>query len=244
MSKVIQETYKIRLDEVDARHRLTPTALLGYLQEIAWEASVRFGVSIPTLMEHGLTWVLNRLRLEMDVYPQYGETFRIETWASATEKYFFYRDFRIFNQAGVLIGRATSTWLIVELAQKKMITLPAFVIEGLLTDHAEAMPPAKEKIPNLREIIQTYILTVRWNDLDINAHTNNKHYFRWALDALPAEVLREKTLKTLDVHFRNESLLTDSLTIQVSESAPNHYLHQILKAGDKKEVIRGVSVWE
>jgi acyl-ACP thioesterase len=235
--------YQVRLDEVDSQHRLTVAAMVGYLQEIAWQASVEGNVPIPTLLAQGFTWVLSRFQLEILVYPNYADALQIETYAPLAEKFYLQRDFKVYKN-GQLMALASSNWVIVDLDKKKLTAVPDFVKTALHNPEKEPYLMNKNKIADLQIADYQYNTTVRWHDLDINQHTNNKHYFRWALDALPPEIWKNQRLKKLDMQFRTESFWQDDLQIKAQKLANNTFLHQISKQNPPKEIIRGLSEWE
>lgn len=237
-----QQTFQVRLDEVDSRHQLTVNALIGFLQEIAWQASVEGRVPIPTLLNQGLTWVLSRFQLEVEEYPHYEEKVFIETYAPFADKFSMQRDFKIYSNEK-LIAQAVSTWLVVEVEKKKLMPVPDFVLKALLNPQKTKLEMNRNKIPELQKADYQYDIQVRWHDLDINKHTNNKHYFRWALDALPADWLTQKQLRSLDFNFRAESILDEHLKVKAEQKSEAEILHQIIQLATGKEVIRGSSLW-
>jgi medium-chain acyl-[acyl-carrier-protein] hydrolase len=235
--------YQVRLDEVDSQHRLTVAAMVGYLQEIAWQASVEGQVPIPTLIQQGFTWVLSRFQLEILNYPIYADELQIETYAPLAEKFYLQRDFKVYKN-GQLMALAASNWVVVDLDKKKLSAVPDFVKMALHNPEKAAYLMNKNKIPDLQTADYQYNTTVKWHDLDINRHTNNKHYFRWVLDALPLEIWENQQLKKLDMQFRAESFWQDELQIKAQKLADKAFLHQIIDQNSAKEIIRGMSEWE
>lgn len=240
MSKIIKLTYKIRIDEVDNSHFLTVPNLAKYLQEVAWEASVLRKNSVNDLRENGLTWVLSRLQLQMFQYPKYADEITFETWGAGADKYFIYRNFRIFDSNNTLIGKATSSWIIVDIKQGKMMQMPQEIVDSFVVDNGEMMQMNKSKIPDITEVTNEYRLKVRWNDLDINQHTNNTHYYRWAIDGLPINTLTQKQLKYLDIQFKTESKMNDNLLVKLGQKE-NKFIHQIINQNTQKECVKMIT---
>ena len=92
--------FTVRSSEIDYRGQATMPALVSYMQEAAWENTRDLGISMYDLLERGLTWVLQRLRVEMFRYPKHGESITVKTWASGRERVFLHRDFRIYTLNG------------------------------------------------------------------------------------------------------------------------------------------------
>jgi medium-chain acyl-[acyl-carrier-protein] hydrolase len=242
MNKTITEgSYKVRLDEVNNQHQLTAAAAIGYLQEAAWKASVEWGVSINDLMKEGFTWILSRLAISVHELPSYLDEITFETWISRYEKIFSHRDMRFRKNENTLF-EAASQWLVMDINSKKLTRLPENLIKEFLNTERTAFDFFKNKIPDATHFEHQYKMKVRWHDLDINQHTNNKHYFRWALDALPAEILNEKKLVNLDFQFKGETLLDDELVVLATPTEQG-FLHKIVNA-ENKEIIKGISFWK
>ena len=77
--------FTVRSNELDYRGRVTMPTLVSYMQEAAWENTRDLGISMYDLLERGLTWVLQRMRVEMLRYPEHGESITVETWASGRQ---------------------------------------------------------------------------------------------------------------------------------------------------------------
>lgn len=246
MTKITTRHYLIRLDEADHQHRLTLAALAGILQETAWDASVEIGLDIPTLLKEGLTWVLSRMRIEMKNYPKYAQTITLETYAPLCEKYYMQRDFKITDEKKNLLGIATSNWMVIDSEKKKLISVPAFIKDKYLVLGKPALPTANERLEELSHPDFEYTQQVRWNHLDINQHTNNKHYFRWLMDCLPEDLLNKQQVQKMDIQFKADSSLNDVLWVQSGKmpATKSAFLHRITQQADNKELIRAYTLWE
>lgn len=226
------QTFTVRAYEIDVHRRATLPTLINYMQEAAWHNATARGGSVYLLHEHGVSWVLHRLRLEMFRYPMHLETITVETWPSGRERFFVYRDYRIFDAAGVLIGQATSTWIVFDLEARKLVAVPEF-LHGLVDTAVRAdrspLPRAGSKIrfPKTHEYEQ--VIQVRHHDLDINRHVNQAYYCQWAIESLPEQVLAEKTLREIDIVFKAESTQGDHLLAQADSPETNIFVHQIIR---------------
>ncbi len=219
--------FTIRSNEIDYKGQATLPALVSYMQEAAWENTRDLGISMYDLLERDLTWVLQRIRVEMFRYPKHGESITVETWASGRERVFLHRDFRIYNAERELLGQATSVWLVMDVVKRQMVSVPDFIMEVEVVPGQEPLPFAKGKLPQLQEARQEQQMPVRWHDIDLNRHVTNTRYLQWALDTLPTEVL-EQQLQEVDIIFRAESILGDTVTSTAGTGeAENIYLHKL-----------------
>ncbi len=235
----------VRSSEIDARGLATLPSLLTYMQEAAWDNTATLGISIYDLLEKGLTWVLQRMRVEMFRYPKHREELTVETWASGQEKVFLHRDFRLYSQERELLGQATSVWLVMDVAKRQMVAVPDFITAVAVAPGRASLPFAKGKLPVLAEVAYEQHTTVRWHHTDLNRHVNNTWYLRWALASLPVELLEQAYLRELDIIFRAESTLNDTVVAAASPAfESNTYLHRLYNQLTGKELVQAKSNWK
>lgn len=120
--------FTVRSNEINYRGEATMPAVISYFQEAAWNNTKTLGISMYDLLKHGLTWVWQRMRIEMVRYPKHDEKVTVETWASGREKVFLHRDFRLYSETSELLGQATSVWLVMDVAARKMVAVPDFIM--------------------------------------------------------------------------------------------------------------------
>ncbi|PRY14848.1 acyl-ACP thioesterase [Pontibacter ummariensis] len=237
-------TFTIRSSEIDFRGQATLPALVNYMHESAWDNTVTLGISMYDLLERDLTWVLQRLRVEMFRYPKHGEQIRVETWASARERVFMHRDFRIYGPDRELLGQATSVWLVMDMVKRQLVSLPDFITALEIMPTEEPLPFAKGKLPALQEPTVEEQILVRWHDIDLNRHVTNTRFLQWALDTTPLEVLEQKQLCEVDIIFRAESVLGDTVVATVAPADEEGvFLHKLSSQETGKELVQAKTSW-
>jgi len=237
--------FTVRSSEIDARGQITMPMLVSYMQEAAWDNTATLGISMYELLEQGLTWVLQRFRVEMFRYPKHREEVTVETWASGREKVFLHRDFRIYDENKQLLGQATSVWLVMDVVKRQLTAVPDFVTALELAPGYEPLPFAKGKLPALTEAPYELQTQVRWHDIDLNNHVTNTRYLQWALETLPSEFLEQKQLEEVDIIFRSETTLGDVVTAVAGPLAgtDNTYLHKLTSSSAGKELVQAKTSW-
>ncbi|TPE45421.1 acyl-[acyl-carrier-protein] thioesterase [Pontibacter mangrovi] len=241
-----ESTFIVRSGEIDYRGRATLPALVSYMQEAAWANTRDLGISMYDLLERGLTWVLQRMRVEMFRYPGHNDNITIETWASGRERVFLHRDFRIYNEERELLGQATSVWLVMDVVKRQLVSVPDFIIAVEVVPGSEPLPFAKGKLPQLQEAQQAQQMPIRWHDIDLNRHVTNTRYLQWALDTLPLQVLEQKQLRQIDIIFKAESMLGDTVVsaAAAADDSGHAYLHKLTSQESGKELVQAKTVWE
>lgn len=238
--------FTVRSSEIDQLGQITMPVLVSYMQEAAWNNTTTLGISMYELLEQGLTWVLQRFRVEMFRYPVHREDITVETWASGREKVFLHRDFRIYDKDKQLLGQATSVWLVMDVVKRQLTTVPDFVMALELASGYEPLPFAKGKLPALTEVQHELQTEARWHDIDLNKHVTNTRYLQWALDTLPAAWLETKQLSEVDIIFKAESTLGDVVTAVagIAIASTDTYLHKLTSGTMAKELALAKTVWK
>lgn len=238
-----ESQFTVRSNEVDYQGKATMPALVSYMQEAAWDNTKELGISMYDLLDRGLTWVLQRMRVEMFRYPKHSEAITVETWASGRERVFLHRDFRVYGAERELLGQATSVWLVMDVVKRQLVSVPDFIMQVELVPGQEPLPFAKGRLPQLKEAAYQQEIPVRWHDIDLNRHVTNTRYLQWILDTLPTDVL-EKQLSAIDIIFKAESILGDTILSEASQSEhENLFLHKLTSQDTGKELVQAETRW-
>jgi acyl-ACP thioesterase len=238
------ETFKVRANETDTQGRLTLPALVNYLQEAANNNVRQSGASMEELHQRGIAWVLSRMKLELFAYPSHGEEVTVKTFPSGAEKYFFYRDFRVLDAQGRLIGQATSTWPVIDRQKRQMVSVPDFLNVFRIGGDEPPLPVAKGKLAPVGQAWHERSCQVGWYDIDVNAHANNMCYFRWLVEAMPADFLAAHRLAGVDMQFRAEANLGDAIWVRAAPSDGElGFAHQLANPASGKDYALARSVW-
>jgi acyl-ACP thioesterase len=243
MSYVKNEAFRIRSYEMDARGYASIQAICNYLQEIAGAHAAELGVSVTDLMAKKMTWVLSRLHVRLDAHPQWGEQLIVSTWPSDAYNLYAIRDFSLSTAQGKEIGRATSSWMIIDLVKQKPIPMPDFIHAFRLEGKMRAIEDQFDRLPRLTRIDFEKQFNVRRSDLDINQHVNNVNYVEWAVESVPPQVYEKHRLVQLEISFRAESKYGDRI-IARSENNGLECLHVLLRSKDERELAIARTIWK
>ena len=159
------------------------------------------------IRDQGLTWVLYKTVLQMEHYPQIGESVVVHTYAKAPCIHFLPRYYEMTDKEGKSIGRAGSFWVLLNVRTKKPVkpkevniflpdnpNAPALV--NLLSRPME--PEAGEKI------ISEYRPVCC--DIDINGHVNNTRYVDWLYNTLGLDIIRKYVIESAIIEYNYETL--------------------------------------
>ena len=235
-----QERFKIRASEVDFQQKATLPAICDLLQEVAGNHAQKLNFDITDLQEEKLTWVLHRLFIKIERYPDWRETITIETWPSSGDGLRAYRDFLIKDTEDKIIGRCLSYWLMMNIESRRPTRIPKEILEMAPINIDHVLTVNKANFAEIQNPDNKISYEVRKTDLDLNQHVNNVRYVEWALSCLP----EKSNIRELDIQFLAESVAGDTDIAAIKEKSDSEdkiYLHKITRDSDQEVLARAQS---
>lgn len=243
MNPFFKKDFIVQYYETDQRGFARPVALLNYLQSAAGDHAALLGVAVADLRKSGHTWVLSRVHLAMERYPRAGDTVRIRTWPASRDNLFTVRDFELLDLEGTVIGRATTSWAVLNIKTRRPVKL-VDVLSFYPLNPERALNDQFTTLPQPEIFEYELCLPVLRGDLDINRHVNNTVYAGWALETIPDEVDATCSMTSIEIGFRSEALYGDTIVARTAKTDDvNCYLHNITTAGDGRELARLRTRW-
>ncbi len=241
-----QEDFRIRTFEIDSAKNATLPAIVQLMQETAMQNVIDIKLSIWDLEPHKISWVLMRKNMTINRLPILGEKIKIVTYPTGFEKFFTYRDYKVFSDNGDLICQSASTWLLMDIEKRRMTRIPDF-IKVLVKDmeqNAEVGLPRPSLKLNFEFGEETYLkkFEVNYFDLDFNNHLSNVTYLKWMLEAIPSVFLLKNQIKKLDILYRAECRLGEIVSSAVEQIEENIFIHR-LSSADGKELMLAKTEW-
>ena len=227
------EDVKIRYSEMDLDTVLKPSALLQFLQDLASDNAESLGFGYSYIVKNNLAWFLLKYRIEFCDYPKGLYKLHIKTEPRGYNKIFAFRDFEIIYD-NKIIGRAATTWALVDLKTKAMANVAEILKDNpYMVQHEKRKDDLSYgKIKPIQKIDKELILDIRYDDLDVNRHVNNANYISWAFEPLGLEFRKNKKPKIIDIVFKKEITygakvisqveIFDDVTVHVLKNAETH----------------------
>lgn len=236
--KKFQEQYIIRSSEVAPSGEAKLQAIGDLLQETAGNHARQLNFDIAQLRRRKLTWMLHRLHIKMDKFPEWRDQITVQTWPSSGDALRAYRDFIILDSDGQELGRCLSYWLMINMENRRPVRMPEEVLDMAPRDVDHVLKVQKNRIDFDSEPVESKIFTVRRSDLDINRHVNNVKYMEWALEVLPAD----KSIYELDIEFLSECTVGEEIKSEYANSEKKEeYSHRLCRVSDNKVAAHAVS---
>lgn len=236
--KSLTKKFIVDTSKADCLKRYLPQAFMADAQEIAHNHATAIGFGYKDMIDSNIAWVLSRLKMRYLRAPQWDEEVALTTWHKGRDGIFSLRDFQIHDaKSGELLIEATSSWLIIDLASRRMMRADhALGEKGLHTTfEQDAIAEPCQKIAVPKEPAPEFCRTVKvmYSDIDLNQHTNNTRYMLWAIDSIPAEILQKREIDECQINFNMESKLSDEITINTSELNPDTFYVEGVSTNDK-----------
>jgi medium-chain acyl-[acyl-carrier-protein] hydrolase len=221
------------------------STIFNFLQDLAASHAEKLGFSIHDLMKQSMTWILSRSHLIFFRFPRWNDLIIGKTWPSGRNGKFALRDFELVDKSGKRIGAATTSWMLVDLKNKRSIKLES-ILDSVSIHEKRALEDEFPAIPTIKTFENECSFKVRISDLDVNKHVNNVVYVDWALDAVNKDILFKYQTTEFEIGYRAESFYGDTV---LSRSQIKEYgkelviIHQLVREGDGKELARLRTKW-
>lgn len=196
---------------VNSNKKLSLHGLISLMQEMAWSHAGHLGYGYARTRAQGGSWVIARQRIEVQRWPDWGETLTIRTWLRPPGSVIVVRDFE-FLVGTEKVGEAAAHWLTISHQTRRPTRLPfsedpaQFRQEGHLS-----IEPQKLTIDPPLQSLASYV--VRPSDLDMNGHVNNTRFAQWVLDSLPMEFHEKYRLPRYQINFLAEVRPGEGLSV-------------------------------
>lgn len=254
MQAIYTEDIKIEEFYADFQGKLQIKWLSDILSNMAGKHSVLGGISVKDLNEIGQTWMLLRLHVIINQFPDKGDIVKFNTWSAATERLFAVRDYQVLDSNGNEIAYGDSRWMIVDVERRRPVRLNEKVVEGTeataqVVKHRDVPSILNEKsVPdNLSECKAFY---ATYSNIDFNGHVTQSSYVRWITDALSFDFLAKHVLKEIEVVYEHE-VLPDTHVMSTFERLPERrsdgsfvILHKLVSEDDGRVHCTAKTIWK
>lgn len=215
---IFEQKIRINTFECDFTQHWKPASFFQHLSEAAGLHAAMLGVGYEAMLAQNLYWVHARMKIKFHQFPSAGDHITIRTWPKTIQqKLFFIRDFEVLDIRGNLLAAASSAWLVVNAATRRM-ALPQSV--EIKLPHLANKVGLEEPLEKL-DVIQNYIERLQaragYSAVDILGHVNNSRYIEWICDSFPMDMYQHKTLDWMQINYEREVRPGDVLSLKVGE---------------------------
>lgn len=202
-------------DRCTPQNEMPLQSLVRELIEMATLHANNLGVGYDRMHELGLAWVLSRISVEMERWPQVNTSYAIETWVQNHNRCFSERDFRITDADGCTLGYARSIWMAIDektraggdLSQLTPLVEVANPIEIPMSPMARLSTTLSSE-----SHVDEYDFT--YTDCDNNRHVTTARYVELMLNCKSMEYYDRNRVARFDIAFHHENRYGETVAIR------------------------------
>ena len=167
MGKKFQTRYQIPFYESDVNHNVKLPHILSVALQIASDQSVSLGLGDERIFkDYNLVWVVSEHEVTIDRLPRFNEIVEIETEPISYNRYFCYREFRIYDQNGEKLVDIFSTFVLMDYDTRRVHDVPEDLVAPYESEKIRKILRGP-KYKALEKATDT-LYHVRYFDLDFN----------------------------------------------------------------------------
>ena len=229
--------------DADVARKATVECLFRYFQEAAWNHAEHLGVGYSHLRRRDLAWVLSRMTVVVDTFPEWGQPVVVRTWPRGAKSLLALRDFELLDESRSKMLGATSGWIVLNLRSRRPQRLESILGSIRTLPERRSVGGDPERLASIEDASPPQVFKVHYSDLDLNDHVNNATYARWVLDSYPVEFHRTHRVRSLSLNFLAELNGDDSAAHSRQQIGELRLAHTIRREIDGVEACRAEVLW-
>lgn len=219
--------FNIRYTEIDSNNRLSPIAVMQYLQEIGCLHSNSVGMGLY----QRTGWVIIHWKVKIVQKPKWNERIHIKTWVPGIQGPYCIRNYEI-TSGGEQIAIATSRWVLTDPDTHKLMKITDEMLQSFGIEEKDVISEPFTKMKEPESYSKEIETEVALKDIDTNKHLNNIKYLELAYNTLG----EDNNINYIEAIYKHSAILGETIKIcchKESEKIEN----VVIKNGDKLSCI-------
>lgn len=239
---LFKKDYEIKYYEKNVLGDLKESALLNFLQDAATLSAESLGFGPTFVFQNNYAWVVLKYHIELYQRINNFDFITLTTEPRGVSRLYAFRDFCIYSPSGDLIGKAISTWALIDMDTRRV--LPAQKVLPMMFPYEKRENELEYvKFGDVENVEYSKEFVVKFDDIDVNRHANNSNYIVWALDSLPVDFRMKNFVKIMDIKFKKEALADTKIAV-ISDLKKNASCHKITNCSDCDELANIYVEWQ
>jgi len=246
-SPILEQPVLVKNFECDFNHRWKPASFFQHLTEVAAVNAAALGFGFKDLQAHNSFWVLSRFKIKFFGFPTTGEQIIIRTWPKTIQQKLFYvRDFEVVDSGGDLLAVATSAWLVVDAASRRLLSPQVQYLDLPSLPDRHGLNEPLEKIGLNQVGAEQLQVRATYSTIDVLGHVNNSRYVEWICDTIPLEVHRGQQLDWIQINYDREVQPGDQVSLLVASPAsqPGRWTVEGINRTNDTRAFEAVLQWQ
>lgn len=229
MSEILVEKRILQAYQCDRFGNMRPLILMNELQGMGDKHAEKLGVGYEYCQSHGMAWVVTHYLVDIIEMPTEREELTISTWPACQDAVRATRDFEIRGADGRLLVRATSQWVLIDMARRRPLRLDENLPRWLI-NKCRAWDRPFEKFPDFTAT-KTHKMKCRFDDIDVNQHINNAVYAVWATESVGYAYRSAHKLKSIELNYKKE-ISPDTPDVEIDVAIDGLTSRHKIRTGD------------
>ena len=200
---LFSKDYDVKYYEKNVNGNLKESSLLNFLQDIATLSAESLGFGPSFVFENNYAWVVLKYHIEIYEELKNLSSIKLKTLPRGVSKLYAFRDFEIYNSDEKCIGKAISTWALIDMETRRLLPMQK-VLDFMMPFEKKDTDLAYEKIEHCESYEYKKTFDICFDDIDVNKHANNSNYVVWALASLPDDFRKHHYPVIIDINYRKE----------------------------------------
>ncbi|MDF2541230.1 MAG: acyl-ACP thioesterase [Herbinix sp.] len=202
---------RVRYSEVNPEGVMKPSSIINYFQDCSTFQSEDLGRGLSYLNSINRVWLMNGWQVEVNRFPNLGETIKVGTWAYDFKGFYGYRNFIMKDENDVVLTVANSIWVHMDTKTGRPVRVPEGG-GGYDLEPPYEMEYGARKI-DIPEQLSDYLpFPVLKSNIDVYNHVNNGQYIKMAEEFLPEQFQVTK----FRVEYRLSAVFGDIIVPKIS----------------------------
>lgn len=238
-----QEEFVVRSYEIDQKGSATLPQIANYFQEAAGKNAKDLNFDIEDLQKNNATWVLYRMHIKMEGFPERWQPVTVNTWPSSGDGIRAFRDYELMDSTGNILGVGVSQWMVLNMNNRRPVRIPREIMEMGLGVEEHKLPVDKEPFGEFNKPDFETQVVVGLHDLDMNQHVNNVKYIEWMTGFLPESMYKNLKCTELKIQYHKEAGLFTNITVSGKKRSPYRFQHRVTNTATDELLAVGETAW-
>jgi acyl-CoA thioesterase FadM len=195
--------YRVRFDEAGSDGVARPSALVRYIQDVAWQHSEAAGFDRDWYFARGVGWLIHGVELELHATAGYGDTVAVTTRITGWRRMWARRLTTVTTADGTPVATARTDWVLLDTAGRP-VRIPTEV--EAFAPRAETFAPVRVTLDPTPRDASCLVTAIRRSDADPMGHLNNASYLDLLCDHAEAAGRPVATPVTIRLEYLRPAL--------------------------------------
>ena len=224
---IITRSFYLSAAECNAQQEMSLPLLAQKLIDVATEHANILDIGNPSMPSPDMGWVLSRLTIEMERYPEENTDYSITTWVEDWNRHFSRRAFSISDADGNTLGYARSIWMVLNTSDRSNAGLSGLNFNPDWISGIECPIPMQEKHVRIEPDGSETVYRFKYCDIDFYRHVNTVRYIDLLLNQFDMKTYDQNIVNRLELSFLHEASYGMDIRIMTQTSDTNPLLHRL-----------------